>query len=121
MSTSLRVLFLVVTAILVVFCLFKLEQIQRWDSSMGFWDSGHFSARMMPDPIPVPDDQLQPLGRTQRISLQPSPSEGANLLEVLRWYGLDSRHLKPIVKANGLGSMTEIPSNAIDVVLEEEK
>jgi hypothetical protein len=116
-SMFLRRLLATLAIVLAVVSVLQLLQELRADSSLGFWDSGRLSARVMPEPVKIPEEQLGRLLRHRRISLQVDPAKGQNLTEVFQWYGLDQRYVDATVQMDHLDP-TRVPSDPFDVVLE---
>lgn len=116
-SVSLRRLLTTLAIVLTVVSVLTLLQQRRADSTLGFWDSGRLSAQVMPEPVKIPEEQLDRLLAHRRISLQVDPRKGQNLTEVFQWYGLDQRYVDATVQMDHLDP-TRIPSEPFEVVLE---
>jgi len=97
-------------------CFVGLGRAYRTDSLLGLWDSGRFSSQVMPEPVPIPEEQLVRLVRRHRISFQAKPEEGRNLAEIFQWYDLDTRYVDATVKTDELDP-TKFPTDRFDVVL----
>ena len=116
--TPLKQMLMLIALVLVVVCAVVLAVAHSRDPLLGLWDSGRFSARVMPEPERIPDEELSKLRLHRRIVFQPAPGQrqGQSLPELFRWYDLDPRYVDATSGAQQLDP-SHVPSDPFDVVL----
>jgi hypothetical protein len=118
MKLPARQLAAVAALALAVISLGVLLALLSADPLMGLFDSGRFSARVMPEPERIPDAELAKLRWHGRILIQPAAvrRQGQSLTELLQWYDLDPRYVEAAVNAEHLDP-AHVPAEPFGVVL----